>query len=141
MDQIAVAQAVVDLRRLARAVLDPAARRRAERAADRLVVELGPSLSKTRAARLLGISVTALDFWVARGALETVRKPGTQKAEVETSSLLELADEVAEVRAGGRRGGVIAHAVRRLDERCRSVASIVDAAALSEGVSTIASAG
>lgn len=140
MDVFTVAESAVELRRVARNLLDPVARRRVEQVEVRLADELGPTMSKTRAARLLGVSVTALDTWIGRGAIPTVRKPGLKKAEVETQAFLELAAEVAAVRERGRRHGAVAQAVRRLEERRRSTASILDAAALIEDVSTIASA-
>jgi phage terminase Nu1 subunit (DNA packaging protein) len=140
MDAVPVAQAIIEIRRTARELLDPAARRRAEQAAERLAAELEPTISKTRAARLLGVSVTALDKWVARGRVPVGRKSGLKKTEIDTATLLELAEDVAELREQGRRRGLISEALRRRAERRRSTASILETAALIEAVSAIAAA-
>jgi hypothetical protein len=60
-------QRVVALRRVADAVLDPEERRRLERVIRELRREIGVGVPKRRAARLLGVSVQALEPWVAGG--------------------------------------------------------------------------
>ncbi|HVM18152.1 MAG TPA: hypothetical protein VM290_11280 [Gaiellaceae bacterium] len=106
--------------RAARSTGDPgAARRRIAAVERRRVRAIGPSVPKTRAAALLGVSVTAIDRWIARGALPAVARPGTSRAEVATGPLLELAEEVESLRAAGVERATIAAAVRQLAARHR----------------------
>jgi DNA-binding transcriptional MerR regulator len=109
--------AAADVRLSARAVVDPDAMRRLRRVERLLRREIGASVPKRRAASLLGISVTALDRWVASGALPVVRRPGGRQ-EVEAAALLELLTEVRRLREEeGRSHAVVAEALRRLRER------------------------
>jgi hypothetical protein len=87
------------------------------RGAERLLRrEIGPSVPKRRAAALLGISVTALQRWIAAGKLPVIRRPGGRE-EVETAPLLDLLEEVRRLREEeGRSRGVVAAAVHRLEE-------------------------
>jgi hypothetical protein len=75
---------------------------------------IGPSIPKTPAAAALGISVTALDKWIARGVLPVVARRTSSRLEVETGPLLDLLEQVTILRARGRDRGVVAAAVRRL---------------------------
>jgi hypothetical protein len=81
--------------------------------------ELGPSVPKRAAARVLGVSVTALDRWIDRGVLPAVSSRGVKRLGVETRPLLELATAVERLRRGGQSRGVIARAVRELGWRDR----------------------
>src|SRR3982751_952060 len=70
--------------------------------------QLGPAVPKRAAARLLGVSVTALDRWVDRGVLPVVSSPrGTKRLAVETTPLLELATTVRRLRRAGHSRGVV----------------------------------
>jgi DNA-binding transcriptional MerR regulator len=82
---------------------------------------LGPAVPKRAAARLLGVSVTALDRWLDRGVLPAVASPrqGSRRLGVETGPLLELATKVRQLRRSGLTRGVLAQAVRRLGWRER----------------------
>src|SRR4051794_29590538 len=82
--------------------------------------QLGPAVPKRAAARLLGVSVTALDRWVDRGVLPVVASAGgTRRLAVETGPLLELATTVRRLRHAGRSRGAVAEAVRELGWRDR----------------------
>jgi hypothetical protein len=63
--------------------------------------------------------VTALDKWIARGRLPVVRRPGSSREEVDAVALLDLAEEVAQLREAGRTRGVLATAFERLAEQGR----------------------
>lgn len=82
--------------------------------------QVGPAVPKRDAARLLGVSVTALDRWIDRGCLPAVASaPASKRLGVETSPLLDLATEVARLRRSGRRRGLLSEALRRLGRRER----------------------
>ena len=104
----------VALRRVAAAVNDPVEARRLARIQRELRREIGFSVPKTRAAAILGVSVGALDRWVAAGRLPTVRKPGAAREEVDADAVVELAFEVERLREEGVERGVLAAAFKRL---------------------------
>ncbi len=136
-----LADQVVELRRAAAETLEPAQRKRVEQVAGRLRAELGESIPKVRAAALLGVSVTALEKWIAREKLPLVSRPGSSRLEVDADALLDLAEEVRRLQERGRTHALLAHAFARLDEKRRSVTSILDAAELIEAVSVVAASG
>lgn len=106
---------VVDLRRVA-ASLDPPTRDHIWRIARELRLELGDSVPKLPAAQALGISVKALDKWVAKGAIPALRRPGAKRSQVETDAILDLLEEVIDLRQAGVASGVIAAGIARLRE-------------------------
>ena len=108
--------ALLAIRLAARDVADERARRRLRRAELRLLAELGGSVPKSVAARLLGVSTTALERWVGAGRLPVVRRPGGRE-EVAADALLDLAEEVARLREDGVARGVLAQALRHLERR------------------------
>jgi hypothetical protein len=61
----------------------------------------GPTLGRAASARLLGVSQTALDRWVARGAIPVVLTPNGRR-EMPTGVLLDLLDALAERTDAGR---------------------------------------
>lgn len=83
--------------------------RRTERLADRRVrTELesvraflerivGPTVSRAEAARLLGVSQTALDRWIDKGEISAVVTPRGRR-EVPVSELVELLEEIEQAR-------------------------------------------
>ena len=81
----------------------------------RLREALGATITKTRAAALLGVSVTAIDRWVDKGVIPVVERPGSMRHELEARRFLELAQEVRRVRVESPDVRLpIAVAVRRL---------------------------
>lgn len=108
------ARRVVALRRIAPAVSDPRESRRLDRLLRELLRELGFSVPKTRAAAVLGVSVNALDRWIAAGRLPTIRRPGSVREEIDADALVDLAVEVEQLREEGVERGVLAAAFDRL---------------------------
>src|SRR5215211_3888416 len=108
--------ASVAIRRAARTVDDDAIRRHLRRAELRLRAELGGAVPKVVAARTLGVSTTALERWIKTGRIPVVRRPGGRE-EVAAAALFDIAEEVAEIRQEGTSQGVLAAALRRLEER------------------------
>jgi hypothetical protein len=104
----------VAVRRALPAVADPGARRRLELLLYDLLREIGFTVPKTRAAALLGVSVNALERWIEAGRLPTVRRPGSNRAEIDADALLDVAVEVDLLRDEGVRRGVLAGAFERL---------------------------
>lgn len=58
---------------------------------------LAPTVPKRVAARVLEISVSTLDRWIARGAIDTGGSPRSGRQEVATDMVLELACELERV--------------------------------------------
>jgi hypothetical protein len=110
---------VVALRLAQPAVADPHERRRLKRVERELRREIGVGVPKTRAAAVLGVSVTALDKWVARARLPVVRRPGSSRQEIDADALLDLAEEVTRLREAGETRGVVATAFERLAQAGR----------------------
>ena len=106
---------VVALRCAGPAVTDPRERQRLKRVERDLRREIGVGVPKTPAAFVLGVSVTALDKWIARGRLPVVRRPGSSRQEIDTDALLDLAEEVTRLREAGRTRGLLAAALERLE--------------------------
>jgi len=67
-----------------------------------LEAELGETVSQRIAARLLGVSHTALQRWIKAGDLALVETPSGRR-QIPVGSLLELLDEVSRERERGRR--------------------------------------
>jgi hypothetical protein len=117
-DQIGRAlEVAAEIRQAARAVRDERVARRLRRAERLLRREIGPSVPKRRAASLLGVSVAALERWIAAGKLPVVRRPGGRQ-EIEAGALLDVVEEVRRLREeDGVVRGALATAFRRLAER------------------------
>jgi excisionase family DNA binding protein len=113
---------VVELRCAAREAANARQLDRIERIAQRRREDLDETVPKTRAAEALGVSVTTLDKWVARGKLPAARHGGSGRVEVPTEAVLELAEEVQQLREAGRRRGLLAEALRLVDQRRRGPA-------------------
>lgn len=113
----AIEQAVkraVALHRIAPAVSDPREARRLARVQREQRREIGFSVPKTRAAAVLGVSVNALNRWIAAGRLPTIRRPGSVREELDADALLDVAVEVDRLRDEGVERGVLAAAFERL---------------------------
>lgn len=66
-----------------------------------LEARLGATLSRSRAAQILGVSQTALDRWVAVGQIPIVVTP-TGRREVPRQFVIELREAIGELRGRGR---------------------------------------
>jgi hypothetical protein len=80
--------------------------------------ELGETVSRRLAARVLGVSHTALDRWVKSGDLPVVYSP-VGRVEVPVPALLDLRDSVDADRAGGSRRYPLAPTMTRRREAAR----------------------
>ena len=105
---------VVELRRVRPFVDDPDGRRRLGRVIRDLRSRVGVGVPKRRAAKLLGVSVQALERWARNGALPVVRRPGSSRELIDTEALLVVAAEVERVREQGVERGALAEALRTL---------------------------
>jgi len=84
----------------------------------RLERELGATVSRRLAARVLGVSHTALDRWVKGGDLPVVYSP-EGRLEVPVPALLDLYEAVEAERADGPRRHVLAPTMARRREAAR----------------------
>ncbi|HEY2140554.1 MAG TPA: hypothetical protein VGG98_00665 [Solirubrobacteraceae bacterium] len=80
--------------------------------------ELGETMSRRLAARVLGVSHTALDRWVAEGDLPLVYSPNG-RLEVPVSALLDLYETVERERGDSPRRYVLAPAMARQRDAAR----------------------
>jgi hypothetical protein len=115
---------VVALRRAGTAVADPSERRRLKQVERELQREIGVGVPKRRAAAVLGVSVTALDKWIARGRLPVVRRPGSSREQIDADALLDLAEQVARLREEGQTRALLASAFERLVKQGRPRAKL-----------------
>jgi hypothetical protein len=115
LDPTEIATSILQLREGIDRVRDRTTRSALRDVEVRLRRALGPTITKTRAAKVLGISVTALDRWVDRSVIPVVARPGSTRVELEAGPFLELAREARRVRAESPGAHTpIAAAVRRL---------------------------
>jgi hypothetical protein len=106
---------IVRLRLALQQTRDPALRDELRQIEVTLRRQLGPSIPKRAAARLLGVSVTALDRWIDRGYLPAVAPAsGSRRLGVETTPLIELATRVSVLRRSGQTRGLLSQAVKDL---------------------------
>lgn len=110
---------VISLRRAGTAVTDPRERRRLKQVERDLRRAIGVGVPKRRAAAVLGVSVTALDKWIARGRLPVVRRPGSSREQIDADALLDLAEEVTRAREGGQTRSLLATAFEHLAKQGR----------------------
>lgn len=80
-----------------------------------LELRLGPTLSRSRAAHLLGVSQTALDRWVAAGEIPVVLMPNGRR-EIPRQVVVELLESISELRRAGKGRHPLAAALAR--RRC-----------------------
>lgn len=102
MGQIAEKErAIADLMLLDRAARDPGLAPEAiSKVRTNLAREVGPTVTRAMAARLLGVTQPGLDRWIDRGDIPLVKSP-TGKSEVPLDVVLTLTTEVADRRAQG----------------------------------------
>ena len=94
MTSVAETDRLVDsIKRLRRAEAVPAVAEDVAVVRADLEGRLGPTLSRSRAARNLGVSQTALDRWIKAGAVQTVMSP-TGRVELPTQYVLELSEAI-----------------------------------------------
>jgi hypothetical protein len=110
---------IVALRRIERVVDVPSARKRLTRIRRELRLEIASGVPKSQAASILGVSVTALDKWIARRKLPIVRRPGSSRREIDADALIDLAEEVGRLREAGERRGLLASALANLEGQGR----------------------
>ena len=110
----------VELRALAHASPEPTVRSRLEQIARRRSEDIGPSVPKTRAAQALGVSVTALERWIERGAIPVHQRSSSSREELETKTVIELAVEIRALRETGRERALLATALARRDSADKS---------------------
>ncbi|HWM63340.1 MAG TPA: hypothetical protein VNP96_05040 [Solirubrobacterales bacterium] len=94
------AKLVEGIVRLRRAERVPAAAEEVAPVRRDLEARVGPTLSRSRASRVLGISQTALDRWVRRGQIPTVVTPRGRR-EVPLAFVVELAEVIRGLRSEG----------------------------------------
>jgi hypothetical protein len=80
-----------------------------------LEARLGPTLSRSRVARILGVSQTALDRWVAAGQVPIVVTPRGRR-EVPRQFVVELREALDELMHEGQRRHLLAKALKRRRE-------------------------
>ncbi|HEX2391463.1 MAG TPA: hypothetical protein VHI77_00955 [Solirubrobacterales bacterium] len=91
-----------------------------------LEARLGPSLTRSRAAQLLGVSQTALDRWVAAGRVPTIVTPAGRR-EVPRRFVIELREEMSKLMAEGRTRHPLAAALAARREQASSIGGPVHA--------------
>jgi hypothetical protein len=75
-----------------------------------------PHYSKADAASLLAVTPATLDKWVASGLVPTVTVPDYKRQRIPARALVDLATEVTELRRLGRKRGLLAEALSRLEQ-------------------------
>jgi hypothetical protein len=85
-----------------------------------LEARLGPTLSRSRAARILGVSQTALDRWVEAGQVPVVVTP-TGRSEVPRQFVVELREAIDALLAEGRQRHLLAAALAARREAAASL--------------------
>jgi DNA-binding transcriptional MerR regulator len=96
-DSLSLVDSILRLRRaegVPRAAADVAPVRR------QLELQLGPTLSRSRASRILGVSQTALDRWVAGGKIPTVIAPSGRR-EIPRQVVIELRESIDRLKRKG----------------------------------------
>ncbi len=81
---------------------------------------LGPTLSRSRAAHILGVSQTALDRWVSAGQIPIVPAPSGRR-EVPRQFVVELREAIDELMREGRHRGLLAAALAARREAATDV--------------------
>lgn len=96
--------------------------------------DLGETVSRRLAARLLGVSHAALDRWVASGDLPTVVEAAGREG-VPVGAVLDLREAIDAERDGGSRGHVIEAALRRGRDRADrlDVETLISSTSTDEG--------
>jgi hypothetical protein len=109
-------EAGLAVRRARSDIRDGRVRMRLRRAEALVRAELDGAVPKSVAARLLSVSTAGLERWIDAGKLPVVRRPGGRE-EVAAEALLDVGEEVVRLREDGVSRGMLATALRRLEER------------------------
>lgn len=88
-----------------------------------LEFRLGPTLSRSRAAHILGVSQTALDRWILAGEIPAVPMPNGRR-EVPRQVVIELLESIEELRRAGRQRRPLAAALRERRQAAERVAGL-----------------
>jgi len=96
LDTSRLIESVVRLRRAERAA-DDAVRSEIDSVLSHLEEVVGPTVTRAEAARLLGVSQTALDRWISKGDISAVVTPRGRR-EIPLSHLVDLLEEVEQGR-------------------------------------------
>jgi hypothetical protein len=91
-----------------------------------LELRLGPSLSRSRAAHILGVSQTALDRWVAARQIPIVLTPHGRR-EVPRQFVIELREAIDELIGEGHQRHLLAKALKRRRDAASKSAGTADA--------------
>jgi len=113
-------EAIRNILRLCRAerVADPHMRRELSLVREFLEAIVGSTVSRAEAARLLGVSQTALDRWIDKGEIAAVITPRGRR-EIPLSELVELIEEVEQARSDQRGRRPLAHVIRDRHRRAQ----------------------
>lgn len=120
-----IEQSVGHIARLRRAERIPEAAPDVVPARRHLEAEVGPTLSRAMAARVLGVSQTALDRWIAAGALPTVISP-RGRVEVPRRVAVELLESIEQLKREGIGRHHLATALRRRRAAAEETDPLVD---------------
>jgi hypothetical protein len=82
---------------------------------ERLEDDIGPGVHKRPAARILGITVPALDRWIRTGRIATVPAGTGSRRLVARDDLIALATEVNALREHGHQRGLLSAAISNLE--------------------------
>src|SRR6266511_5537495 len=120
-----IEQSVGHIARLRRAERVPGATEDVVPARRHLEADVGPTLSRAMAARVLGVSQTALDRWIAAGLLPTVISP-RGRIEVPRRVVVELLESIEQLKSEGVSRNLLAAALRRRRAAAEEVDALVD---------------
>jgi len=108
--------------RLRRAERIPAAAREVAPVRRDLEARLGPALSRSRAAHVLGISQTALDRWVSARQIPIVLTPNGRR-EVPRQFVIELRESIDDLIGEGQHRQLLAKALKRRRQAAAKIGS------------------
>jgi hypothetical protein len=108
------ARRAVQLRRVARH-MSPAGRAELGDVIEGLEEDVEDAVGKASAARILGVSTTTIDKWVEKGLLTAVPAKTHGRTAIAKAQLLDVAEQVAELREIGRTRGLLDEVLSRLE--------------------------
>lgn len=121
MPNVAESQTLVDdIVRLRRAERMPAIADEISKVRAGLESRLGPTLSRSRASRILGVSQTALDRWVSLGEIPTLLTPNG-RLEIPLQFVVEMAELIARLTQQGTDRRLLSAALKRRRRRAARI--------------------